>query len=67
MAILIAGPITGWAALLFHEHWRLFWREARAYLVLRTRKRLAQELRERREQVVRGVGELAGIWRERGL
>ncbi|HEX2223678.1 MAG TPA: 1-acyl-sn-glycerol-3-phosphate acyltransferase [Thermoanaerobaculia bacterium] len=62
LAVLVAGPLTGWAALLFHEHRRLFWREARAYLVLRTRKRLAQELRERREEVVRGVGELAGLY-----
>lgn len=59
---LLAGPLTGWAALLFHEHRILFWREARAYLVLRTRKRLAQELRERREEVVRGVGELVEIY-----
>ena len=61
---LIAGPLTGWAALLFHEHRALLWREARAYLVLRTRKRLAEELRQKREEVVRGVGELAGIYQE---
>lgn len=61
--VFLAGPLTGYAAMLFHEQRGLFWTEARAYLVLRTRKRLASELKERREQVLREVEELASLYR----
>jgi 1-acyl-sn-glycerol-3-phosphate acyltransferase len=59
---LAAAPATGWAALLFHESRALFWREARAYLVLRTRRRLAAELKAKRAEVVREVEELAALY-----
>jgi 1-acyl-sn-glycerol-3-phosphate acyltransferase len=62
-----AGPLTGYAALLFHERRRLFWSEAKAYLVLKTRKRLATELKARRDAVLREVESLADLYlRETG-
>lgn len=61
--VFLLAPFTGYAAMLFHEQRGLFWTEARAYLVLRTRKRLASELKERREQVLREVEELAALYR----
>lgn len=61
--VFLLGPFTGYAAMLFHEQRGLFWTEARAYLVLRTRKRLATELKERREQVLREVEELVTLYR----
>jgi glycerol-3-phosphate O-acyltransferase/dihydroxyacetone phosphate acyltransferase len=59
----LAGPLTGYAALLFHEQSRLFWRESKAYLILKTRKRLATELKERRDTVFREVESLADLYR----
>lgn len=65
--VFLAGPLTGYAAMLFREQSGLFWNEARAYLFLRTRRRLAAELKARRDQVFREVEELAAIYlRESG-
>jgi 1-acyl-sn-glycerol-3-phosphate acyltransferase len=61
VAVLILAPLTGYAALLFHERRLLFWREARAYLVLRTRKRLAEELKKRRADILQEVEDLAAL------
>jgi hypothetical protein len=59
----LAGPLTGYAALLFHEQRRLFWTESKAYLILKTRKRLATELKERRDAVLQEVESLADLYR----
>jgi predicted membrane-bound mannosyltransferase len=48
-------------ALRFHDQRALFWHEARAYLLLRTRKRLAEELHTRRNAVLTQVEELATL------
>ena len=65
--VFLAGPLTGYAAMLFREQSGLFWNEARAYLFLRTRRRLAVELKERRAKVFREVEDLAATWlRESG-
>jgi glycerol-3-phosphate O-acyltransferase / dihydroxyacetone phosphate acyltransferase len=61
--IFLAGPQTGYAAMLFREQSEIFWNEARAYLFLRTRRRLASELKARRDQVFREVEELAALYR----
>jgi hypothetical protein len=58
----LAGPLTGYAALLFHEQRRLFWTESKAYLLLKTRKRLASELKERRDAVLQEVEALADLY-----
>jgi 1-acyl-sn-glycerol-3-phosphate acyltransferase len=62
LALLLA-PAAGYAALLFDEHRSRFWLEARAYLLLRSRKRSAEELRACRRRVLEGVGELEELWR----
>ena len=61
-AVALAAPLTGYGALLFHDQRAVFWREARAYLILRTRKRLAAELKARREAVLRQVEELEALY-----
>jgi 1-acyl-sn-glycerol-3-phosphate acyltransferase len=58
LALLLALP-SGYAALLFHERRVIFRREARAFLLLRTRGRVAEELRARRERLYREVAALA--------
>jgi glycerol-3-phosphate O-acyltransferase/dihydroxyacetone phosphate acyltransferase len=60
-AVALLAPLTGYVALLFHDRRAIFWHEARAYLLLRTRKRVAVELKERRETVLRQVEELAAL------
>jgi len=62
LLVALLGPPTGYIALLFHDRRAIFWHEARAYLLLRTRKRLAEELRSRREAVLRQVEELATFY-----
>jgi len=61
-AVALAAPLTGYGALLFHDRRTIFSREARAYLILRTRKRLAAELKARREAVLRKVEELEDLY-----
>lgn len=61
-ATFLAALPTGYVALLFHEQRTLFAREARAYLVLRTRKRLAEELKARRAAILTEVEDLAKLW-----
>ena len=60
---LLLAPLTGWAALRFHETHLTFWQEAWAYLLLRTRKKVAERLRLSREAVLQEVGELEDLWR----
>lgn len=66
LGVFLLAPLSGLSALLFHERRVFFQREARAYLVLRTRARLAAELKARRQAVLDGVEELAGCLEERG-
>ena len=59
--LALAAPFTGCIALLFHDRRAIFWSEARAFFLLRTRRRLADELKSRREEVLRQVEELAAL------
>ncbi len=61
LTLALAAPFTGYLALRFHDQRALFWHEARAYLLLRTRKRLAEELHTRRNAVLTQVEELATL------
>ena len=61
LAVALIAPPAGYVALLFHDRRARFWAEAKAYLLLRTRRRLAAELKERREAVLRQVEELAAL------
>lgn len=63
---LAAGPLTGWIALRFDDRRGQFWREARAYLLLRTRHAIAAELQARRAAAAREVAALAGLYRAPG-
>src|SRR6185295_19449582 len=65
LAVALAAPLTGWSALRFWESGQRLVREARGFLVLRTRGDLKKELRERRAEVVRGLDELAALLPER--
>jgi glycerol-3-phosphate O-acyltransferase / dihydroxyacetone phosphate acyltransferase len=60
-AFTLTAPFTAYGALLFHDHRSAFWKESRAYLLLRTRRRLATELKEKRGNVLRQVEDLAQL------
>jgi 1-acyl-sn-glycerol-3-phosphate acyltransferase len=60
-ALTLTAPFTAYGALLFNDQRSAFWRESRAYLLLRTRRRLAAELKEKRENVLRQVEDLAHL------
>jgi len=62
LAVTLIAPPTGYIALLFHDRRAIFWHEARAFLLLRTRRRLAEELKKRREGVLKQVEELASLY-----
>lgn len=59
--VFLLGPLTGYAAMLFRERGEVFWNEAWAFLFLRTRRRLASELKARRSAVFQEVDELAAL------
>jgi glycerol-3-phosphate O-acyltransferase/dihydroxyacetone phosphate acyltransferase len=64
LTFLLSLP-TGYVAMLFDERRERFLREARAYLVLRTRGRAAAELKEKREAVYRAVTGLVEAYQRR--
>ncbi|HEX9943269.1 MAG TPA: 1-acyl-sn-glycerol-3-phosphate acyltransferase [Thermoanaerobaculia bacterium] len=61
-AVALLAPFAAYGALLFHDQRAVFWREARAYLILRTRRRLVTELKARREAVLREIEELERLY-----
>ncbi|MBV8199240.1 MAG: 1-acyl-sn-glycerol-3-phosphate acyltransferase [Acidobacteria bacterium] len=62
LLVLVAGPATGWVALHFDDRRGQLWREARAYVLLRSRRAIAAELRARRETAAREVTELVELY-----
>jgi glycerol-3-phosphate O-acyltransferase/dihydroxyacetone phosphate acyltransferase len=63
---LAAAPLTGWIALRFDDRRGQLWREARAYLLLRTRRAIAAELQARRAAAAREVAALADLYQAAG-
>lgn len=65
-ALLIAGlgPLSAGFALHYHERREHFQRQARAFLILRSRRRAIAELRRRRGEVLQAVRELAEVYRQ---
>jgi glycerol-3-phosphate O-acyltransferase / dihydroxyacetone phosphate acyltransferase len=59
---LLLAPVTGWVALRFHETRRWFRDEARAFLVLRTRRSLQRELARRRAAVLEEIDALEALY-----
>lgn len=64
LVVLVAAPATGLLALRFHDRGSRLAEEARAYLVLRTRRRFAAELRTERAELHRRVAELVELHAE---
>lgn len=61
LGTLVAGPALGWLAIRFNDRRRSLVREARAYWVLATRQRLADELRRRRRAAHEAVMKLVRL------
>jgi 1-acyl-sn-glycerol-3-phosphate acyltransferase len=66
LGMALFAPLSGYIALLFHEHLGRFRGESRAYLLQRSRSRLIRELAPLRQSIYEEVVELAEIFRQRG-
>lgn len=64
--VLVFAPVGGYVALKNMDRREAFFEEARAYLILRTRKRLAAELADRQQQVYDSVTRLVAAYRDNG-
>ena len=64
LLMLVAAPATGRIALAFNDRRGRLWREARAYLLLRSRRAIAAELRARRAAAAAEVAGLAERYRQ---
>jgi glycerol-3-phosphate O-acyltransferase/dihydroxyacetone phosphate acyltransferase len=62
LVTLVVAPATGWVALRLDDRRGQLWREARAWLLLRSRRAVAAELRGRREAAAREVSALADLY-----
>lgn len=62
--MLALAPLSGFVAVRFLERQESFWREVRAWLLLRRRKSIAAELRRRRQTVEEKIGALVELWAE---
>jgi 1-acyl-sn-glycerol-3-phosphate acyltransferase len=62
-ALALVAPPAGWVALRWHERRETLWRETRAFLVLRNRRRVAEELRARRAAMASAAAALVERWR----
>jgi 1-acyl-sn-glycerol-3-phosphate acyltransferase len=64
VAMYLLAPITGGIAIRFLERLERFGREARAFLLLKGRRGLAEELRARRRRVTEKIDTLVEFWTE---
>jgi 1-acyl-sn-glycerol-3-phosphate acyltransferase len=58
----LAAPVAGYCALVYAEQWRALREETRVFFALKTRRRLAQELRNRRRTVYERVRHLVDLY-----
>jgi glycerol-3-phosphate O-acyltransferase/dihydroxyacetone phosphate acyltransferase len=61
-AAALIAPLSGYVAVRFFERQETLWREGRAFLLLRRRDRIAEELRERRRETARRIEALVELW-----
>ncbi|MDH3746076.1 MAG: hypothetical protein OES47_13340, partial [Acidobacteriota bacterium] len=65
LVTIVLAPITGYLALTYAETWRALRDESRAYLTLKGRRGVAEELKRRRQAVFDEVDKLVRIYTER--
>ena len=64
LAVLLVAPLSGYIAVRLLERQESLWRESRAFLLLRRRHRIADELRARRSETGRRIETLVELWVE---
>ena len=64
VAMLLFSPLAGGVALRSLERLERLGRESRAYLLLKGKRDLAEDLRERRKRTAGKIGELVELWAE---
>ena len=60
--MLVVAPLAGYIAVRLLERQESLWKESRAFLLLRRRKRIAEELRARRAEAGRQIETLVELW-----
>lgn len=63
-ATVVVAALSGYIAVRFVERQEALWRESRAFLLLRRRHRIAEELRARRAEAARRIETLVELWVE---
>jgi len=63
-ATVVVAALSGYIAVRFVERQEALWREIRAFLLLRRRHRIAEELRARRAEAARRIETLVELWVE---
>jgi len=58
------APLAGYIAVRLLERQESLWKESRAFLLLRRRRRIAEELRARRAEAGRRIETLVELWVE---
>lgn len=64
LALLLVAPLAGYIAVRLLERQESLWKESRAFLLLRRRRRIAEELRARRAEAGRRIETLVELWVE---
>ncbi len=64
LALLVVAPLAGYIAVRLLERQESLWKESRAFLLLRRRRRIAEELRARRAEAGRRIETLVELWVE---
>ncbi len=62
LATVAVAALSGYIAVRFLERQESLWRESRAFLLLRRRSRIAEELRLRRAETGRRIETLVELW-----
>jgi hypothetical protein len=62
--VAVAAPVSGWVAALFHQRRERLSHETRAFLLLKSHRRLVTDLRQRRQDLYDRISELVRLYQE---
>jgi 1-acyl-sn-glycerol-3-phosphate acyltransferase len=62
--VAVVAPASGWVAALFHQRRERLTHETRAFLLLKSHRRLITDLRQRRQDLYDRISELVRLYQE---
>ena len=63
-AVFLVAPLSGWVAALFNQRRERLAAETRAFLLLRSHRRMVDELKRKRTQLYDQISELVKLYQE---